>query len=392
MAYIVQRNRNFYVVEYQGRDPITGSERRRWHNCGPDRNDAEALSQRIGPRSKPAASRRLTLAEFMAGPWLDTKLTLTHATRIRYRWMIDKNIAPRIGDTQLADLRAEDLDAFYRDVYANGGRRREGLSAKTVLEIHRIISNALDLAVDRRLIEDNVARRARPPRVNRRSTAASVWTANQLREFLTAARTHRLSPALHLVAYTGMRRGELAGLNWSDLNADDARLSIVRSRQAAGGRTVEAAVKTRTSRRCIDLDVETIDVLRRWRRRLEHEGAKIGPNTAMFVNTAHRPVSPESFTQLFLRITLAADLPPIRLHDLRHTHATLLVAAGTPIKVVSERLGHAHPGFTMHTYQHVLPGMGASAAHRFAALLEPESGRRLPAPNPAKPTETDNGR
>ena len=90
----------------------------------------------------------------------------------------------------------------------------------------------------------------------------------------------------------------------------------------------------------------------------------------MFLNTRHRTPSPESFSQLFGQIIATTDLPRIRFHDLRHTHASLLVAAGVPIKVVSERLGHANPGFTMHTDQHLLPGMGAAAASQFAALID----------------------
>ena len=89
----------------------------------------------------------------------------------------------------------------------------------------------------------------------------------------------------------------------------------------------------------------------------------------MFLNQNHVAVSPESISQLFTRTVATTGLPRIRFHDLRHTHASLLVAAGVPIKVVSERLGHAHPGFTMHTYQHLLPGMGAAAASAFADLV-----------------------
>ncbi len=167
-----------------------------------------------------------------------------------------------------------------------------------------------------------------------------------------------------------MRRGELTGLNWSDLDAAASSLSIVRTRQATMGRTIEGPVKTRTSRRRIDLDHNTVDLLERWRRCLVAEGAGIEPSTPMFVNTNHDAPSPESFSQLFTRTVAGSDLPRIRFHDLRHTHASLLVAAGVPIKVVSERLGHAHPGFTMHTDQHLLPGMGAAAATRFAELIE----------------------
>ena len=99
----------------------------------------------------------------------------------------------------------------------------------------------------------------------------------------------------------------------------------------------------------------------------------------MFCNSAGRFLNPESISQLFARIVRRSDLPAIRFHDLRHTHASLLVADGVPIKVVSERLGHAHPSFTMHTYQHLLPGMSAAAAERFATLVTGAAGRRLPA-------------
>ncbi|MGK2887352.1 MAG: site-specific integrase, partial [Rhodococcus sp. (in: high G+C Gram-positive bacteria)] len=158
--------------------------------------------------------------------------------------------------------------------------------------------------------------------------------------------------------------------NWGDLHIPASSVSIARTRQSTMGRTVESPVKTRTSRRRIDLDANTIAVLEQWQHRLVGEGATIDPSTPMFLNTHHCTPSPESFSQLFTRTTASCGLPRIRFHDLRHTHASLLVAAGVPIKVVSERLGHAHPGFTMHTYQHLVPGMGAAAATQFADLID----------------------
>ncbi len=369
MSYIVQRNHRFYVVAYNGHDPITGRERRRWHPAGADRADAESMQRRINDE-RPTPSCETSLGGFMATTWLGTKAVLTRPTANRYRWMIDHNIAPRIGAIRLDALRPADLDACYADLIANGGRRRQGLAPKSVLEIHRVICNALDLAADRQLIDTNPARRARPPKPTSRSTVPAIWNAQQLGQFLRAANRLRLYPALHLVAHTGMRRGELAGLNWSDLDVAASALSIVRTRQATMGRTVEGPVKTRTSRRRIDLDANTLALLEEWRHRLVTDGATIQPATPMFLNTYHRTPSPETFSQLFGRITATTDLPRIRFHDLRHTHASLLVAAGVPIKVVSERLGHAHPGFTMHTYQHLLPGMGAAAATQFAALID----------------------
>lgn len=369
MSYIVQRNNRFYVVTYNGHDPITGRERRRWHPAGSDPGDAEEVRRRVD-RQRPRQSCAVSLGGFMSTTWLATKGTLTRPTANRYRWMIDHNIAPRVGTIRLDALRPDDLDACYGDLIANGGRRRQGLASKSVLEIHRVICNALDLAVDRQLIDTNPARRARPPKPTSRSTVPAIWNAEQLGRFLNAATRLRFYPALHLVAHTGMRRGEVAGLNWGDLDVAGSSLSIVRTRQATMGRTVEGPVKTRTSRRRIDLDPNTVALLEQWRHRLVTEGATIDPTMPMFLNTHHQTPSPESFSQLFGRIIATTDLPRIRFHDLRHTHASLLVAAGVPIKVVSERLGPAHPGFTMHTYQHLLPGMGAAAASQFAALIE----------------------
>jgi integrase len=136
-----------------------------------------------------------------------------------------------------------------------------------------------------------------------------------------------------------------------------------------GGRPVEFGVKTRTSRRTVDLDAATTRELERWRRQLRRQGLPCGPDDWMFCNRSGRFLNPESISQLFDRILRRTDLRRIRFHDLRHTHATLLIAAGVPIKIVSERLGHAHPAFTMHTYQHVLPGMSAAAAEQFALLV-----------------------
>ena len=135
------------------------------------------------------------------------------------------------------------------------------------------------------------------------------------------------------------------------------------------GQSVEVPVKARTSRRCIDLDPTTEAILGCWRRAQRRDGHPVELDDPIFTNATGRAVHPESISQLFDRHLARTDIPRIRFHDLRHTHASLLVAAGTPIKVVSERLGHAHPGFTMATYQHLIPGMSATAALDFADMI-----------------------
>ena len=176
--------------------------------------------------------------------------------------------------------------------------------------------------------------------------------------------------ALWVAANTGMRRGEVLGLRWGDVDLESARLSVNRSLVSVAYELHESRGKTRTARRTIDLDERTVEVLETIR--------SPDPDGTAFCFLSQRRLADSSAGPLdaFKRLVSQSGLPRIRLHDLRHTHATLLlkaglpIKAGVPIKVVSERLGHSTPGFTMATYQHVLPGMQAEAAKTFAALLE----------------------
>ena len=380
MAYIIERNDRFYVVAYDGNDPRTGKERRRWHAAGRSRVDAEAIAARLsaerqGIRQRPTSS--LTVEQFLLEVWLPRRRReLRPSTARRYQWYVENYITLAIGAHRLAGLRAEHLDRMYVDLLGQGGRGGGALSAKTVYDVHVVMRSSLRFAADRHLVDHNVAADARPPRISTRSRPSpEIWTAQQLASFLAHIAHLRLYPAIHLAATTGMRRGEIAGLRWGDWHTDTHRLSIPRSRQSIQGGTVEVPTKTAASRRSVDLDANTEHVLARWRRRQQRGGHAVGVHDPMFTNEHGEPVNPESISQLFDRKTLSSGLPKIRLHDLRHTHASLLVAAGEPNKVVSERLGHAHPGFTMATYQHLLPGMGAAAATNFAALLTTAGGR-----------------
>ncbi|MDQ6879576.1 MAG: site-specific integrase [Candidatus Dormibacteraeota bacterium] len=170
-----------------------------------------------------------------------------------------------------------------------------------------------------------------------------------------------------------MRRGEVLGVRWSDIDLDRARLSVQQAVVNVAYEIEIADVKTAAGRRVIDLDQRTIAVLRTWRKvQLEERMlAGLGPNPdgLVFARPDGSPTHPDYFSQYFERHVAGSSLPRIRLHDLRHTHATILLASGTPVKVVSERLGHASPAFTMTVYQHVVPGMQADAALAFSRAV-----------------------
>lgn len=172
---------------------------------------------------------------------------------------------------------------------------------------------------------------------------------------------------------TGMRRSEVVGLRWSDVDVDRHHLTVNQAATVVDGDEVVDVPKTRRSRRVIDLDPDTVSLLLRHRTRQLELYLRLGVSATAgdraFTNEIGDPLRPGSIGQAFRRLALSADVPLIRLHDLRHTHASHLLMAGVNVKVVSERLGHASESFTLDTYAHVMPGQQAEAAAGAAALL-----------------------
>jgi integrase len=235
----------------------------------------------------------------------------------------------------------------------------------------------LEDAVDAGVLARNVASRAKPPRPSRRSgQQVGSWEPSELAQFLDAIRESRLEAIWRLAAMTGMRRGEILGLRWSDIALDSARLSVCHAVVAVAYAVLESTPKSQNAR-VVDLDRETVELLRAHRRRQEQEREEWGADyqdrdlIACWENGS--AIHPHSFSQSFERIVRKAGIRRIRLHDLRHTHATLALKAGVPVKVVSERLGHESPAFTLKQYAHVIPGMQAAAAAVVAELVRDQA-------------------
>jgi integrase len=381
-GYVARKGERFYAVIYEGIDPITGRERRRWHPAGTDRVAAEGIARDLAQRSRGGNRERssLTLAVFLTQRRLPSKqLSLRVSTYDSYRRILDLHVIPRIGRVPLRHLRPDHFERLYAELLDDGRTDGGGgLHNKTVVEVHMILRRALDDAQRRGLLVANPLSIAHAPK--RRplsSNTSNVWNAQQLRTFLDSTRSHRAHAALWVTANTGMRRGEVLGLRWSDVDLDTRCLSVTRSLVSVGYELHETRGKSRTARRSINLDPATIDVLRLWKEQRGEEdpdfdGADL--ESHVFSRPDGSPTHPQLLSDAFKRLVARSGVPRIRFHDLRHTHATLLLKAGVPIKVVSVRLGHSTPGFTMATYQHVIPGMQAEAAHTFAGILEASAG------------------
>jgi integrase len=369
-GYVARKGDRWYAVVYEGLDPVTGRERRVGiprAPSGPTLNGARLARERNG-RNDPG--RSMTFGVYQTTRWLPGKrVVLADSTYDGYRRNVERHVLPALGAIALRRLRPDHLESLYeRLLHPRDGTT--GLAPKTVYEVHLVIRGALTDAARRGLVSRNVALAADAPRLRSiPKVEQRAWTADELRAFLQAAAGHRLFPAFWGAAFTGMRRNQLLGLRWDDFDPAPATLSINRGLIAVAYELHETRGKTRNARRRIDLDPTTVDVLVAWRQwqRTEQAAALIDTAGWIFTDGAGQPIHPHAISQAFERIARRASVPVIRLHDLRHTHGTLLIKAGVPVKVVSERLGHATPALTIDTYQHVLPGMQADAARTFAS-------------------------
>jgi integrase len=317
--------------------------------------------------------------------WLDG-LRLAPSTVASYRKNVRLHLRPRLGAVPLAVLTTERVNALHRELERSGRadhREGEGLSPRTVRYVHTILSAALAAAVRSRRLARNPAAAATPPSA-RQAAAPEMrpWTAGQLAALLGWAREHADNFALwHVLAMTGARRGEALASRWHDYDLAAAAVSVRRSStmvrvagQSAG--VVEGATKSGKPR-VIDLDGATVAVLRARKRERGALALQLARDGALvFGDIEGRHRNPEHVSRQFARdvarcrAALGADVVPvIRLHDLRHTHATLLLAKGVPVKVVSERLGHASPTITLGVYAHVMPDNQREAADLFARLI-----------------------
>ena len=377
-GHVARKRDRYYAVIYEGLDPVTGKEHRSWHPAGTDRAEAAALVARLAAErdGRNDEVRSLTFGAYLTHQWLPAKrLELRVSTHRSYVHKTQRHILPTLGRKRLRRLRPEDLERLYNAMLQPKDGTR-ALAPKTVYEVHLIIRGALDHALRRGLVSRNVALAASAPKLRAiPKPEQKTWTADELQAFLRAAAGHRLFPALWLSANTGMRRSELRGLKWSDLDVAKKRLSINRGLVAVGYELHESRGKTNNSRRCIDLDQTTLAVLAGWRTLQAAEFAAVGIDDPgwMFTSASGGPVHPHSISQSFDRIVRRSPVPVIPFHGLRHTHASLLIANDVDAKVASERLGHSEFVFTVQSYQHTFPGMHTDAARVIEALLTPRA-------------------
>jgi integrase len=365
--------------------PAGATERKQVRRRGIESKDeAQArLTELLGDVAKGTyvPPSRQTLGQYLQDTWLPTKRPpeLRRSTYDSYCRLVRLHVVPRpIANVQLQKLEPAMLRSLYADLSA------AGLSTRTVQYIGTVIHGALKQALDDRLIVRNPAELAKPRKpagAAERREKRVTWSGRQVRTFLDATRTDRLGACWHLFAATGLRRGEVLGLTWDAVDFETGTLSITRTIvevEAAEGREQSwqwSTPKTSTGNRRVALDEETVAVLRAHRKRQAAERLEVGEGYAADPNLVFcRPdgtvIHPKALSWHFHHAVRAVpSLPYLSLHGLRHTWATLAMAAGVPARVVQERLGHSDVSITLGTYSHPDAKMHADAAARVAALF-----------------------
>ena len=305
--------------------------------------------------------------------WLETYAATNTSPRTLkdYRGLVARYLVPALGGIQFRMLRPGHVQGLYADM------RERGLSAQTILHVHRLLREALSHAVKWGIVTRNVCDSVDSPRPTRREM--STLSKESVSSFLAACDSSPHRGVLYTLLYTGRRRSEALALKWENVDLDKGTLAIVAGLHRLPGKgLVLLPVKTAKSRRQIDITHEVVDLLREIRGSQLVSQVELGTawqeSGFVFTKPDGRCADPEDVTRAFKAIMRSIGTPDVRLHDLRHTHASLMLAANVHPKVVSERLGHASVTITMDIYSHVLPGIQRDAADKFSRLL---SGRAI---------------
>jgi integrase len=373
-GHIRKRGNSWAVVVDLGRGD-DGKRRQKWNSGFRTKRDAErALNEilnRIGAGGYVDPGRQ-TVAAYLREWLAAVESTVRPGTWVSYRTNIERHIIPSVGTRELRQLGPLQLNLLYADLLESGRCDGVGgLSPRSVRYVHTILHRALRDAVRWGKLPRNPADLSDPP--TSRPPEMRTWTREQLRSFLSTVKGDRLYAAWVLLATTGMRRGELLGLRWSDVDFDAGRAAIRQTLSSVGGKVTFSTPKTAKSRRNIALDVGTVNVLRQHRDSQDKERviwAEIYADMDLvFCREDGSMLRPDSITRRFHELSKRAGVPAIRLHDVRHSYASLGLAAGTHPKIMAERLGHATVGITLDTYSHVAPALARRAADDLAALI-----------------------
>lgn len=375
-GHVRQRpNGSWVVVIDLGNDPVTGKRRREWHSGFRTKGEAEKRRTEILKAidsGAHVAPTKASVADYLTNRWLPAIRASVRANTLSlYETIVRVYVVPHVGTVPLQDLTPDRLNGLYGLLLDCGSKTGKPLAAKTVRNVHGMLSRALADAVRWDLLLRNPAERADPPRISK--PPIETWTADEQRRFLEHIAGDRMEALYALACSTGMRRSELLGLGWRSVDLDEGGLVVEQVLVRGRDRLVIAEPKTARSRRSIALDERTVRALRDHRKRQLEERMAAGStwqdNGLVFTREDGSMFRPATFTRTLQRVAGEAGVPVIGPHGLRHTWATLALRAGVNPRVVADRLGHSGVSITLDRYTHPSTDLDREAAERVAGLI-----------------------
>jgi integrase len=360
-----------------GSDPRTGK-RRQFRKAGfaTKREAQSALAELRASldRGTYIQPSKLTLGEY-AEKWLARRQVtgngLKATTAANYRRYVEADIVPsQLGGMRLTDIKRHGINQFAADL------TEAGRGAVTVRRILARLTTILNSAVKDELISSNPALGADKPVFG--DGPVNVWEPDTVRIFLQRSAQHRLGPLFEIAILTGLRRGEITGLRWSDVDLIARTITVRRNRVTVDGRITEQTTKTRAGLRTVPLSGAAVAALLAWQLRQAQEAetaadAWQNPDGYVFTNELGQPLDPALVTRTFQRLRRGngheAELPPLSFHGLRHCAASLMLASGADIAVVSKLMGHASISITSDVYGHLVGTIAQQAVDGAANLI-----------------------
>lgn len=364
-GHLKSRSRGSWSIVLDLMDPATGKRRRKWHTFRGTRKEAENELAKLITQIKGGTyivSEKISVGEFLDG-WLKTaKQQVAPRTYERYAEIVEKNIKPLLGSVLVSRLLPQNITDAYEKALTVGTTANGPLSPRSVTHIHRILRRALGPIRWQRLHQSSEDNIVKPPKVERRKINAP--SLSEAETTLAKLRSYRVFVPALLACRGGLRRGEIAAQRWRDLDAETGVLSIAQTAEEtkAGIRYKETKNKLG---RAVQLDGDTLEELRAWKLRQAEEllrlGVRASPETFICTTALGGGWYPNSITHEFVKAVAVEKLPRLRFHDLRHAHASHMLAKGIHPKIVSERLGHSKIGITMDLYSHTIPTLQTDA-------------------------------
>lgn len=373
---ITRRGKKSWRLKFEiGVDLLTGKRQTRYATVRGTRREAqEELTHRLhaldsGTFVEPT---KTTLREWMT-QWFADQHSLSGKTRERYGELIEGQIVPQLGGFLVQKLRPAQIAAWHSTLLKSGGRKGGPLAPRTVGHAHKVLAKALADAMRLELAPRNVAASVPPPKIEGKEL--EILSEAQISEVTNSLRGLPIYPIAMLALASGMRRGELLALRWSDVDFDGNKVRVERALEETKANGLRfKAPKTKHGRRAISLPGSAMDMLRDHRRehlewRMRHGLGKMSDDALVFPNGDGRPRAPSSLTREW-RQTIKKNGPTqVSFHALRHSHASMLIAAGVDVLTVSRRLGHGSPSVTLNVYSHLFSNTDDKAAAAIDATL-----------------------